>query len=150
MNKLIDSDRLSKLAQSLDARSKERAVQVESKIDETKAMFDGRSFRYVTQKEYDNLPENQKNDTSIVWVITDAEELEIDLIQTKEDLNLFTEDKTVVGAINSLLDSIENIEDELVSMDSNITAELNKKLEEADIQFVNENDIAIIMSKLDS
>ena len=49
--------------------------------------------RYVTQEEYDNLTENEKNDDSIVWNITDTEEYAIPADLSFDDNTLFLQDK---------------------------------------------------------
>ena len=48
----------------------------------------GKKQRYVTQDEYDNLSEDELNDGTIVWNITDAEEVSIPADLTINDNNL--------------------------------------------------------------
>ena len=86
MDKLINIDNLNKLSKAFDARYKElineekaRAIDEEealqSEIDITKEMFDGKSIKYVTQAEYDVLTEEEKNNETVTYFITDAVDL---------------------------------------------------------------------------
>ena len=90
MSKLTNKDNLEKLAQALDARSKAlvkssvaeesaRAQGIEAdlqeQIEETQDMFGGKAIRYVTQAEYNQLTDEQKNDPTVVYFIIDAEDL---------------------------------------------------------------------------
>lgn len=90
MSKLTNKDNLEKLAQALDARSKAfvkssvaeesaRAQGIEAdlqeQIEETQDMFGGKAIRYVTQVEYNQLTDEQKNDPTVVYFIIDAEDL---------------------------------------------------------------------------
>ena len=84
--KLVNLDNLDKLSKSLDARYKEK-IQEESEramsqeqilgteINVTKDMLGGKSIRYITQAEYNNLSESEKNSTTVAYFITDAEDL---------------------------------------------------------------------------
>ena len=84
--KLVDLDNLDKLSKSLDARYKEK-IQEESEramsqeqilgteINVTKDMLGGKSIRYITQAEYNNLSESEKNSTTVAYFITDADDL---------------------------------------------------------------------------
>lgn len=116
---LVDKNNLAKLAKLLDDRSKSRANSIKTDLDDVRDMFGGKSFKYITQAEYDSLSEEEKADTSIVWNIVDAEDIEIDLYQTKEDSLLFTEDKTIVGAINFIYNNICNIDYNALAFDTN-------------------------------
>ena len=84
--KLVNLDNLDKLSKSLDTRYKkkiqeesERAMSQEqildTEINATKDMLGGKSIRYITQAEYDNLSESEKNSTTVAYFITDAEDL---------------------------------------------------------------------------
>ena len=89
-------------------------LELDSEIDQR---LDNKSFRFVTQEEYDNLTEEDLNEENIVWCIED--ELGSSFIQdvlTKEIEELNTSNKTVVNSINELSDNIPNIisEKELV------------------------------------
>ena len=107
----------------------DRAIEKENELSATIAaevarvenMLGGKSFVYLTQAEYDSLTDEEKNNESIMYCITDAidtgnashehankEFLDglnqevLDAKQDKEDQNLLTENKTIVGAINEL------------------------------------------------
>ena len=137
MGKLININNLDKLSKALDARYKElineekaRAIDEEealqSEIDITKEMFDGKSIKYISQAEYDALTEEERNSDTITYFITDAEDIShehenkefldglsqevLDNKVDKEDEGLNTEDKTIVGAINELQSGIQTIE----------------------------------------
>ena len=87
-------------------------------IDSVREMLGGKALRYVTQAEYDELSEEEKNNENVVYCITDAADIShehanqefldslnqemLDAKQDKEDQNLLTEKKTIVGAINEL------------------------------------------------
>ena len=123
MAKLINTSNLDTLAKGLNNRTKElvdieknRAMAVEGVLENSIAdvleMFDGRAFKYVTQEEYNNLSNEQKNDTSITWCITDAEDpeyVDMDLYQTIYDESLETSVKTIPGAINELHVALNNL-----------------------------------------
>lgn len=127
--KLLALDGLDLIAKTLYERNKglvrsesDRAIAKENalldNINSVREMLGGKSFVYLTQAEYDNLTEEEKNDESIIYCITDAENTShehanqefldglnqevIDAKQDKEDQNLLTENKTIVGAINEL------------------------------------------------
>ena len=113
MTKLINTSNLDKLAKGLNNRAEDlvdiekgRAMAVEgalqTSIDNTLAMFDGRGFKYVTQAEYDSLSQEQKDREDIVWCITDAEDFDMSAYQTIEDDSLETTVKTIPGAINEI------------------------------------------------
>ena len=63
--------------------------------------LDGHSFKFLTQAEYDNLSEEEKNNSEIEYHITDAID-DLSLYQLKRDDALTTTDKTIVGAINEI------------------------------------------------
>ena len=85
-NKLVNLDNLAQLAEALDARmigkvsSEElRALEAEADlqqaINEIAEMFDGKSFKYLTQAEYDALPEKDQDRDDVVYIITDAADI---------------------------------------------------------------------------
>lgn len=73
-NKIVNLDALDKIAKELRRKSLVDINQQEEEIEKVRDMFDGKSFRYVSQAEYDMLSDEEKNDLRIVWSITDAEE----------------------------------------------------------------------------
>ena len=90
MPKLTNKDHLDKLAKALDARAKAlikasvaeesaRAQEVETtlqgQIADTLDMFGGKAIRYITQAQYNQLSDEEKNDPTIAYFITDAEDL---------------------------------------------------------------------------
>ena len=90
MSKLTNRDNLEKLAKALDARAKAnikasvaeeaaRAQGAESilqeQIEVTQDMFGGKSIRYITQAQYNQLTDEEKNDPTIAYFIIDAEDL---------------------------------------------------------------------------
>ena len=86
MSKLTNLNNLDKLSKALDARYKElideekaRAIAEEqalqTEINITKEMFGGKSIKYVSQAEYDVLTEEEKNNETVMYFITDAEDL---------------------------------------------------------------------------
>ena len=127
--KLLALDSLDLIAKTLYERNKgliksesNRAIAKENdlsnNIDSVREMLGGKALRYVTQAEYDELSEEDKNDENVVYCITDAADIShehankefldglnqevLDAKQDKEDQSLLTENKTIVGAINEL------------------------------------------------
>ena len=85
MSKFINTSNLNKLAQGLHNRCNEllneetkRALDIESnlqtQIDTTRDMLGGKAIKYVTQLEFNNLSEEEKNRTDVVWFIVGADE----------------------------------------------------------------------------
>ena len=75
MDRLVTTDKLSKLAKALDDRAKISAEELEGLIKDVKEMLGGRSLVYVTQAEYEALSEEEKSSESIMYVITDMEQV---------------------------------------------------------------------------
>lgn len=84
--KLVSIDNLDKLSKGLDTRYKEiiqneteRALiqeqLLEAELNATKDMLGGRSIRYITQADYDQLSDAEKNSNTVVYFITDAEDV---------------------------------------------------------------------------
>ena len=130
MAKLVSVDKLNKLSKELDNRSKERAQNEEiralaaektlsDKIDTVEDMLGGKSLKYVFQAEYDALTEEQKNDPTVTYFITDAEEVE----------------------------SVTN--DDLRELEERINAELAKKADVALLTEITGTDIDEIINRLD-
>ena len=63
------------LAKALDDRAKISAEELEGLIKDVKEMLGGRSLLYVTQAEYEALSEEEKSSESIMYVITDMEQV---------------------------------------------------------------------------
>lgn len=106
MSKFINIDKLDKLAKALDNRVKLSVDELRILIEEVREMLGGRSLVYLTQAEYDALLEGDKFDQSKMYIITDAEEFDLEELsatfQTKEDENLTTSTNSVVGGINEV------------------------------------------------
>lgn len=127
--KLLTLDGLDLIAKTLYERNKglirsesDRAIAKENalldNINSVREMLGGKSIKYITQAEYDELTEAELNDDAVVYFVTDAADMShehanqefldglnqevIDAKQDKEDQNLLTENKTIVGAINEL------------------------------------------------
>lgn len=102
----------------LDSLNQEVFDNLNQDIGEVRNMLGGKSIKYVTQVEYDELTEEELNDDAVVYFVTDAADMShehanqefldslnqemLDAKQNKEDQNLLTENKTIVGAINEL------------------------------------------------
>ena len=126
MGKLTNLNNLDKLSKALDARYKElideekaRALAEEqalqAEIDITKEMFGGKSIKYVTQVEYDNLSEAEKNSDTVTYFITDAVDLSHEH-ENKEFLDNLAARNIAIGnksqsfdGVNDLVYSIEDI-----------------------------------------
>lgn len=123
MSKLTNKDNLEKLAQALDARSKAlvkssvaeesaRAQGIEAdlqeQIEETQDMFGGKAIRYVTQAEYNQLTDEQKNDPTVVYFIIDAEDLS-HTHANKELLDKFGSRTLTIGNKGKTFDGSANV-----------------------------------------
>jgi hypothetical protein len=75
MNKFITTDKLEKLAKALNNRINISAEELTELINDVKEMLGGRSLVYVTQAEYEALSEDEKSSESIMYVITDMEQI---------------------------------------------------------------------------
>ena len=118
----------------LRAEAAESSLQL--KAQEIESMFDGRSLRYLTQVEYDNLSDEEKNSAKISYFITDAEDLShvhnnMEFLNELSDAylnnnyqkiiddNLNTNEKTVYGAINELDSNINNLNNTYQKIEDN-------------------------------
>ena len=123
MSKLINQNNLDKLAKALDARSKAaikssvaeesaRATAAEltlrEDIDLTQSMFGGKSIQYITQSQYNSLSDAEKNDESIAYFITDAEDLS-HKHGNKELLDKIGARTITIGSKGKTFDGSENI-----------------------------------------
>lgn len=154
--KLLALDSLDLIAKTLYERNKgliksesDRAIAKENdlldNINSVREMLGGKALRYVTQAEYDELSEEEKNDEDVVYRITDAADIShehankefldglnqevLDAKQDKEDQNLLTENKTIVGAINELQTLSEELDTDIFNATAK-TIELDiKKLD---------------------
>ena len=123
MSKLTNKDNLEKLAQALDARSKAfvkssvaeesaRAQGIEAdlqeQIEETQDMFGGKAIRYITQAEYNQLTDEQKNDPTVVYFIIDAEDLS-HTHANKELLDKFGSRTLTIGDEGKTFDGSANV-----------------------------------------
>lgn len=95
MDKIVSTSSLKKVASGIINK-------VDNLVDER---LDGKSFVCVTQEEYDNLSDEEKNNDDIIYQITDAELSYNDLVDTP-DLDVYTtkeELKTAdVGSVNGI------------------------------------------------
>ena len=125
MGKLTNLDNLDKLSKALDARYKELIIEekaralaeeqaLQAEINVTKDMFGGKSIRYVTQAEFDNLTEEERNSSEITYFITDAVDLSHDH-ENKEFLDNLAARNITIGnksqsfdGVNDLVYSIED------------------------------------------
>lgn len=107
MSRIVNVDKLNKLAEALDERyqtlvenEQERASEAEgnlrNQIEATREMFDGKAFKYITQVEYNNLSEEEKNNPDITYFITDAVDLSHEH-ENKEFLDSLHAKKLVIG-----------------------------------------------------
>ena len=78
--KIIDAAKVERLVQHLNNKTKAeeiRALAAEEMLEnitqEIKDMFGGKSIKYITQEEYDNLADEQKYDPTVSYFIIDAD-----------------------------------------------------------------------------
>lgn len=97
--KLVTLDLLEAIAKGLNDKAKDiiqaeenRSLAAEqallNKIDKVELMLGGRSIKYVLQEQFDALSEEEKNDPTITYFITNAEEI---VYVTPEELQAFEE-----------------------------------------------------------
>ena len=123
MSKLTNKNNLEKLAQALDARSKAfvkssvaeesaRAQGIEAdlqeQIEETQDMFGGKAIRYITQADYNQLTDEQKNDPTVAYFIIDAEDLS-HTHANKELLDKFGSRTLTIGDEGKTFDGSANV-----------------------------------------
>ncbi len=94
------NERYEELVNNEKARAQSKEEEIATRAEEAINMLGGKSIVYISKEEYDNLDETAKNDDTVTYFITDAE----NDLQSREDGNLITEDKTIVGAINEVHD----------------------------------------------
>lgn len=115
MSKVVDNERLARLAASLDARMKDTVLaeeersrlaegELQESIDAVEEKLGGREIIYLTQMEYDVLPEAEKNADDKAYFVIDAEEYEI-WVGTTEELEAITE-----RDVNTIYFEIEDAE----------------------------------------
>ena len=73
-DKFVSLGTLNKLAKELRQKSLTDIEQQEESIQRVEDMLSGKSLKYITQEEYNNLSEEEKNRMDIVWNIVDADE----------------------------------------------------------------------------
>lgn len=151
-NKLIDNESMLKFAKAFDARIKnkivlveERTLDIESdltqKIESVKRMLGGKSLVYLTQEEYDALSEDNKNDETKMYIITDLdseihEHSNLDFLETLS--------QATFEEINSLIDALDNSKLEISDHESDmeqIENELNEKVTFVRDEILNANDL---------
>ena len=73
---LISVEHVKRLIQHLDNKSKEETIRATSAEEELRRMLGGKSIVYLSQAEYDDLSEEEKEDPTKIYFITDAENVE--------------------------------------------------------------------------
>ncbi len=160
-NKMIDLSNIARLAAALDSRMRNkieeeelRAKEEESNllqaIKEVEEMLGGKSLIYLTQAEYDVLAEEEKNNESIMYIITDAEDIshehdnleflnslnETDYMQLGTDIEALKNNKVDEAEYNSkiseLTTNINNEIDRATEKESEILADTTSKITEVE------------------
>jgi hypothetical protein len=117
--KLVSLNNLDKLSKKLNVRYEEmiqeKSDRAMAEIEITKNMLDGKSIKYVTQAEYDNLSDAEKNNNTVAYFITDAVDLSHEH-ENKEFLDNLAARNIAIGnksqsfdGINDLVYTIEDI-----------------------------------------
>ena len=101
---------LNKALEEIDEAFKD----AEEKLDER---MNGLSLRKLTKEEFELLPEEEKNDESIYYIISNEEEIDLSIFATKEDLNekANVSHEHVIGDITSLEALIDDIYENLAN-----------------------------------
>lgn len=84
----------------------DKDIELENKITDLNAKLGGKSFNYLTQLEYNTLSEEEKNNPSIVYCITDAENKPI---ENNSELTSPNGDKWVLKVSNEGVLSVEKV-----------------------------------------
>jgi hypothetical protein len=118
-----------------------------SKIAEVENMLGGKSLIYLTQAEYDALAEEEKNNESIMYIITDAEDIthehdnldflnslnETDYMQLGTDIETLKTNKVDESEYNSkiseLTTNINNEIDRATEKENELSAEITTEIE---------------------
>ena len=119
MSKLVNLSNLDRLTKAIEQHYKglidteqARALAQEqillAEINLTKEMFDGRAFKYVTQNQYDALTDDQKNDVTVTYFVTDAEDLS-HTHGNKEFLDDFQARNITIGSKTQLFDGTNDL-----------------------------------------
>lgn len=119
MSKFTNLNNLDKLSKALDKRCKElideekaRALAEEqalqTEINITKEMFGGKSIKYVTQAEYDNLSEAEKNSGTVTYFITDTVDLSHEH-ENKEFLDNLAARNISIGNKSQVFDGVNDL-----------------------------------------
>lgn len=123
-DKLVSYAKLDRLTKALDNRLTLTKTELEDLIKEVKDMLGGRSICYMTQAEYDALPDTEKNDSSKTYFITDAEDNHEhgDLYYTEEEIDekieIINENINEVQAEIDLLNENKANKSDLESLDA--------------------------------
>lgn len=123
-NKMIDLNNIARLASALDSRMKNkieveelRAKEEESNLLQTinrvEEMLGGRSFVYLTQAEYNELTEEEKNNDEITYFITDA-----------QDTSHTHDNKEFLDGLSE--DNFEEISAEIGALETNMSNEVSR------------------------
>ena len=84
--------------------------------------FGGKSFKFVTQAEYDNLSAANKNDATIMYFITDAQPIQADWNESNTSSKAYIKNKiTKLSELENDLEFDSKVDDaELSAMLTNI------------------------------
>lgn len=104
MNKLISSDNLDRLSKGLykllkdliaeeENRASASEQSLSSEITRVENMLGGKSIIYLTQAEYDDLTDSEKNSNTITYFITDEKKIEDFITFNDNKLWLGTQDE---------------------------------------------------------
>ena len=126
MNKIVDAEKLVRLTKALDTRmvtkikvEQERALEKEESLKEditkVREMLGGRSLVYLTQNEFDNLTEEEKNNNEKNYFIVDLEDLSHSHAN-KEFLD--TLDAELFESINAKITALEEQVDSLIELNT--------------------------------
>ena len=153
-NKLITLKNLESIAKALDNKTKslvvaemDRASGAEAEILDAiaavESMLGGKSIVYKTQEEYDNLSDEEKDDDTVTYFITDAEDTS-HKHENPDVLDALTAED--VEVIKSVGETLENLEKELFDVEAK-TIELD--VYKADKKYVDEKIAALNVASND-
>jgi PHD/YefM family antitoxin component YafN of YafNO toxin-antitoxin module len=171
---MVDLDKIARLAEALDSRMDDKVATEESRakeieadlqqsINDTQAMFGGRSIVYITQAEYDMLSEEEKDDNTKAYFIVDAADAshshenkdfldslnEEDYLQIGADITLLKNNKLNVSAYNDGIAEVKDLIEDEESRAKEVEADLQQSINDTQAMIGGKSIIYITQAEYD-
>lgn len=111
-DKLVSYSKLNRLTKALDNRLQLSKAELEELIAEVRDMFGGKSICYITQAEYDIMTEDEKNDETKTYFITDASD-------SHEHGDLYYTEAEIDEKIENINENINEVQAEIDLLNEN-------------------------------